>query len=218
VVARLCPSAGPEIVRQAILGPVLAELLDQRNVLVLHGSAIDVGGRAVVFLGPSGVGKSTIAGAMLGAGHLHISDDLVVVAEGAGGPAIHPAWSQVKLTTKAIAAFSLGHLASSPLGPGDARLSVHPPMSAVAGPIPLARIYSLADGPQVAATEIPQHKAFALLVANTYSQARISLRRARHFAQITDLARQVPLRSLERPRALAEMKKVPRTVAADLGT
>src|SRR5439155_24208272 len=46
-----------------LLGPVLGFVLRLRGITCLHASAISVGDRAVVLLGPAGAGKSTTAAA-----------------------------------------------------------------------------------------------------------------------------------------------------------
>ena len=51
----------PALLRLCILGPGFAVLLHQRNYLILHASAVSVEGEAVIFLGNSGDGKSTMS-------------------------------------------------------------------------------------------------------------------------------------------------------------
>lgn len=63
-----------------LLGPVMATLLHQRGLLVLHGSAVEIApGRAALFLGDNGAGKSTIAAAFLKAGHRAFTDDVIAL-------------------------------------------------------------------------------------------------------------------------------------------
>ena len=72
------PEAGTsaETLSQQLSGTVLALVLMQRDVLVLHGSVIAFGDRALVVMGHSGDGKSTTAAACARAGHTLLSDDL----------------------------------------------------------------------------------------------------------------------------------------------
>lgn len=92
----------------ALLGPVMAIVLHLRGLLILHGSATQVGDAAAIFLGDKGAGKSTIAGALAAAGHPLLNDDVVAVdCAGPGPAAVLPGFPMVKLTETAMAAF--GH-------------------------------------------------------------------------------------------------------------
>lgn len=48
--------------------------------MIVHGSCVAVGGRAVLILGPSGAGKSTLALALMARGGLLVADDRTVLA------------------------------------------------------------------------------------------------------------------------------------------
>ena len=49
------------------------------GMTVLHGGAVDIGGRAVAFVGHSGAGKSTFTAAMSRAGHAYLADEVVAI-------------------------------------------------------------------------------------------------------------------------------------------
>lgn len=70
-----------------LLGPILGLLLRLRGVTCLHGSAVDIGGRAIAFVGPPGVGKSTTAAALGERGCEVISDDVIALSEQQTGKA-----------------------------------------------------------------------------------------------------------------------------------
>ena len=70
-------SADPD---EFLAGTVLALAWRLRGELCLHASAVSIGGRAVLFVGESGAGKSTIAAALAVRGHRVIADDLVVIS------------------------------------------------------------------------------------------------------------------------------------------
>ncbi len=59
-----------------LLGPVFGAILRLRRTVCLHGSALVMGGRAVVLIGPKSSGKSTTTTALLGRGHALLSDDI----------------------------------------------------------------------------------------------------------------------------------------------
>ena len=66
----------PELLWQVFLGPCLPLLLAEENRYFLHASAAGNTG-LTAFAGPSGVGKSTIARALLRAGNRRAADDLL---------------------------------------------------------------------------------------------------------------------------------------------
>jgi hypothetical protein len=92
---------------------VLAALLRQRGLLVLHANAVTAPGGAIVIGGESGAGKSTTTAALLGAGCRMLSDDITVLragraADGAAGTVdVLPGLAEVHLTGGTAA--SLGY-------------------------------------------------------------------------------------------------------------
>lgn len=62
--------------------------LPRRGCLILHSSAVAVNGRALVFAGQSGAGKSTIAAALAGAfSHVdRLADELIIIGPDPGSP------------------------------------------------------------------------------------------------------------------------------------
>lgn len=80
-----------------LMGSAFGALLHQRNILVLHGSAIAVNGQSVAFCGPSGIGKSTIAAGFHQRGYPFLADDLCAVTMCNGHPAVIPGFPRLKL-------------------------------------------------------------------------------------------------------------------------
>lgn len=62
-----------------LFGPALGMNLKLRGLITLHASVIDVGGKALAFIGESGAGKSTLAAAFEREGYSVLSDDLCVL-------------------------------------------------------------------------------------------------------------------------------------------
>lgn len=81
-----------------LMGSAMGALLHQRNILPLHASAIDIGGSGIIFLGPSGIGKSTIAAGFHQKGYAVLSDDVCATRASNGNvPAIIPGFPRLKL-------------------------------------------------------------------------------------------------------------------------
>lgn len=77
VEVRIKPGEDDGIVSVLLSGSVLSFILIMRGEPVLHASAVDVGGRAVAFVGASGMGKSTMATLLCAAGATLITDDVL---------------------------------------------------------------------------------------------------------------------------------------------
>ncbi len=77
--ARPVPGTPAEAVRHLYLDHVLPRLLAGAGKTVLHASAVEIDGVAIVFAGESGSGKSTLAASFCSAGARLLSDDAVLL-------------------------------------------------------------------------------------------------------------------------------------------
>jgi hypothetical protein len=82
--------ADAELGEHRIVSSAVCTLLSMRGDLVMHASAIEIDGRAVLFCGPTQRGKSTLARALGEAGHRLLGEDGVVIDLGDGGPVAYP--------------------------------------------------------------------------------------------------------------------------------
>ena len=80
--------------RVFILGSCMGALLMQRDLFLLHGNAIKVGNHCVSFVGPSGIGKSTLSGGFFKRGYSILADDVCVVSKDG---CVMPSFPQIKL-------------------------------------------------------------------------------------------------------------------------
>lgn len=99
------PHADPGLISIFLGGSVLAHVLTAEGLLVLHASAVEVEGRAVAILGPSGTGKSTLAALLCAAGAGLVADDVLRVDATDSGPVCFPGTRGLRLRP---AASSLG--------------------------------------------------------------------------------------------------------------
>jgi len=90
-----------------LMGSAMGALLFQRNLLPLHGSAIKVGNHGAVFLGDSGIGKSTLAGALQKQGYPLLADDICAITISENGKAlIIPGFPRLKLWADTLMQFA----------------------------------------------------------------------------------------------------------------
>ena len=87
-----------------LIGPVVAALLQQRQVATLNGGAVEIpgGAGAAVFLGSPATGKSSLLAALNDRGHPLLADGLTGVVLTGGQPVVLPAFPALRLWTDAL--------------------------------------------------------------------------------------------------------------------
>ncbi len=98
---QLTGGADPGLIPILLEGNVLAMLLLLASECVLHASAVQVGGRAVAFVGGSGTGKSTLAALCCAAGAAFLTDDLLHLEWDEGTPRCLTGGRDVRLRSQA---------------------------------------------------------------------------------------------------------------------
>lgn len=108
IIVEQAENVGDDLVAFPLLGPVLAVLLHQRGLLILHASSIGIKGRGLCLLGDKGAGKSTTAASLVAAGHTLLTDDIVAIDCDAGGDFyVLAGFPQIKLAADAGARIGL---------------------------------------------------------------------------------------------------------------
>ncbi|HEY0971122.1 MAG TPA: hypothetical protein VGE02_09160, partial [Gemmatimonadales bacterium] len=208
------PTATPELARAVVLGPALAIALQQAGVPCLHGSAVEIGGRAVAFLAPKLHGKSTLAMALVQAGARLVSDDAVAL-DTAPIPTVRPGVHSVRLHEDTARRLVDGPVATEVVE-GAKRTFVGFPRDAVAwSAAPLAAVYLLAPsdaGTRVRRALVPPVRAAVDLAVHAKLPVPL-LGLAAAGAQLEHLvaiARAVPVYTLRLPRDLERLHAVAR--------
>jgi len=92
--------------RHLLLDHVLPRLVGHEGRLVLHAAAVACSNGAVVFLGQTGRGKSTLAAGFHAAGYELLTDDCLLLDPVAGGFRVIPAYPGLRLWPDSAATFS----------------------------------------------------------------------------------------------------------------
>lgn len=222
--ARPLPGGTLEGFHTYLLGQVLSFALIKLRLDPLHATVVTVDGGAAAFLGESGFGKSSLAAAFIAAGHRLVTDDLLVVTDGPGGPTAHPGPPRLKLfplSARRILPDARGAriMRSTPklLFPLDAAQTASSPLG-------LRALYVLAPpaARRTAATRVTirrlsERHACLALIRNTFNASlRDRARLARQFALSARLAGSLAVKSLSYPRSFAALADVRAAILADL--
>lgn len=127
VIVERNPAAEDELIVFHLLHSVMAAVMRQRGLLVLHANVVLTPAGAVVLSGKSGAGKSTTLAALLQRGCSMIADDIAVLCFGAAGSAeVFPGVAQMHLWEDAAERLGLNitGLASHPLRRRKAAVAV----------------------------------------------------------------------------------------------
>lgn len=216
------PDVDEKVLRLSLLGPALALILHQRGRFVLHASAVVVNGGAVAFVGGRGWGKSALAATFYNRGYGIAADDVTAIDVTPGCPTVFPGFPQLKLWPETV--ISLGE-SPEPLP------RLHPLVEKRARcvsrgfspmPLPLRRIYVLAEGPGLEIEALPPQEGFLELVRHWYGARfgeqllKIDGAAVLHFHQCTSLARNIPICRLKRPYPPPPLSDQARLVEHDL--
>ena len=195
-----------------LTGMAMPILLYQRGALILHGSAVSIEGHAVVFLGHSGEGKSSMAAALHARGHPLLVDDVVAVTLTVNQALLCPGFSQVKLTPELADMLGYDRDRLYFLDIPSAKQAYRPQQRLDRGPLTIQRIYVLASGPEVNVYPLKPYEAVIAHLQYAGLTGVLPARDKRHFLQCAALARACPTYKLQRPRDLTFLPKLARLV------
>ena len=215
------PGAPPANVRLFLLGSAMGMLIHQRGLLPLHGNAIEIEGRAFVFLGHSGAGKSTLAAWFHDQGYRILSDDVSVVRfDPDGTPMLSAGIPRLRLWREAVEASGRVTDAYHRSYAGDESYDKFDvPVAAAAtaeGALPLAAVYALRRGDQFGIERLGPVGSAEVLFANTYRGTYLqqTATNSLHWQACLDVIRRVPLFDFVRPWGIAALGEHAASVAA----
>ncbi len=201
IVVEAAPGAEEAILRHYLLGPVLAVALHQRGLLVLHASAVRIGQGAVVFMGDSGWGKSTLAAVFYQQGHALVTDEVCALRFDGAAAWVLPALPQLRLWPDAARALGIDP-ETLPRVHGRAQKRTLPASRGFPSqPLPLRRVYLLAEG-EGAISALEPSQAFVELLCHSYCRGLLRFSGARsHFLHCGQLVKGLGVRRLRIPHS-----------------
>jgi hypothetical protein len=207
------PNISDATVEHLYLNQVLPLALSRSGKLVVHACAVEVNGSALVFMGDTGRGKSTLAAAFAIAEYRFLSDDCLVVAAEGGEFFALPSHPSIRLWSD-----SHGRLLNS-----DAAIA--PPVSYTskgrflagnglaycdeARPLRAAYVLGAGEAISIDIRKLSGANSLVALATNAFvldTEDRPKI--AAHFQVLAQLANEIPCFQLDYPRNFADLPQV----------
>jgi hypothetical protein len=217
------PDAGvPEAsLRTILLGACLSILMHQRQLFVLHCSAVRTERGAVVFAGRSGTGKSTLVSAFLARGYRILADDMLALTINESLEVVAlPGFPQVKLwadSAKALGRSTNGLRRVTPeyekfVAPEIERFDAAP------GRLHAIYVLRVEDGASLTLEPLGHAERFNALLDHTWQKLTLAGLGVRewHFHTAARIASLIYAARLTRPPAPLEIKPATDLIEADM--
>lgn len=192
-----------------LLGSVFGALLQQRGSLVLHASAINYMGKAILFIGNSGAGKSTLAATFRKHGYKCLTDDLCPVSQSEDIPFATPGYPHSKLWLDSMIKLDLDPDQYPKVRSSLEKRELAWPEHFQAEPLPVGAIIVLAPSAESEIKVRPLKPVEALLMLKQHTYRRLYLNGAKkldlHFKTISQLVSRVPVVQAIRPKGSFEI-------------
>lgn len=200
------PEAAPLSLRHGLLAAEMAMnlqmALGQRRYLLLHASAVERDGKALVMTGLSGAGKSTLAALLMARGWRLMGDEFALLDPGTG--LVHAFPRLISLKNQAIdvmaAAVPQGHwgplLADTPKGAIRHLVPDARSIAVMAEPVRPALILFPAFGHDAATRPVEPSEVFVRLTQASTNYVALA---EAGFRALTRLVTQVPARAIDYP-------------------
>jgi len=212
-----CPDVDKRKLRHVLFGEVLALLLHQCGLLVLHATGLAIEGKATILLGMRGAGKSTLALALCRLGATVISDDITVIQVNNGGAlSVLPGISQLGLWPDAVRACGYDPERLPNVFDGTDKRVMRTTDTSKNAPFTPKRIYKIEESMAVDMERLTPQEAFRVLVGNTYWFGLVhALDPETHFAHCASVAAQTDVFRLRRPGTLDLVNEVAQHIIKD---
>jgi len=203
VVVQPCRDTRPGYLRTLLMGTVMTAVIHQRGGLMLHASGVAGRRGAVLIAAHSGIGKSTIAGALAKRGYAILCDDAAAVSLKGGQAIVHPGIRQISLWRDASLRLGLELSELSPAHPdGEKVLLKEATFEAQAQPVAaIVFLTKTHESQSIALSPIGSADCVTALRHYTRNLRVMHALKANaaHFRMTAEIASRVPAHRLARP-------------------
>lgn len=217
------PDVDAATLEHLLVDQVLPRLLAHHGHLLIHASALATDGRCALFMGPSGWGKSTLAGLLQRHGHIVLSDDCVLLAADREHFQAVATYPSLRLYEDSLTAVSLDAVSTTSVAAYSKKRRLPMPAPRVEGAGAVAALYLLGDpeqaGEAINITPLGPTETCQALLRHSF---RLDLTNrdanAHQFALCGAAARALPAFRLNYPRDFAQADELVRRISNHLAT
>ncbi len=185
-----------------LIGTSFGALLHQRRLLPLHACTVVYNNQCLLFAGKSGVGKSTLAAALIQHGGTLVADDISVIDFSVELPAVYPAFPYLKIWEDSLAHLGLSSAQLEPVR-GELKKYYLPVQQFSKVSVVLDQIFLLINHnlPEIEIKPVQGVDKFRALKKNTYLFSGIPNTglEKNHFQLANQLVGSIPINVLTRP-------------------
>lgn len=210
----LTPVTTPATLEHLLHDQIYPRLLAHEGQLVLHAGAVDLDGQLAVFLGDSGMGKSTLVASLYQAGAVLLNDDTLVVSGEADGFYGQAIYQGLRLLPDSLASLFSQQTKTRPMAhySPKQRLDVAVHTGQDSSPRPLGALFFLApeDGSEaISLRRMSAAESCMAIISNSFSLDPTDPLLARNkLQQASALANGVAAFELSYPRDYAALPQV----------
>jgi hypothetical protein len=212
----------PDTLEHLLYDQIYPRLLAHEGQLVLHAGAVEMDGQLAVFLGDSGMGKSTLVASLYQAGATLLNDDTLVVRQAGAAFTAEPIYRGLRLLPDSLAKLFPARTETRPMAhySPKQRLTVALQPADDSPPKAVGVLFFLSadsgDG-QIGLHRLSAAQACMGLISNSFSFDPTDTRLARHkLQQAAALANGVPAFELSYPRDYVRLPQVHARIRAQM--
>jgi len=196
------PNVEDAVLRRYLIGTIMALLLYQRGLLVLHASSLNINGSAVAFLGNPGSGKSSIAAALHKNGHEIITDDVSAIVFEGDNFKVLPGYPQIKLSDDVARSLGYDINSSIKLDRQEEKRGYRVNNELIESPIELRQIYILTEASDQGIQRVTPQEAVKEIIRHSYPTRFAQPENPEHFLKCVNIINKIPLYRLYRSSSL----------------
>jgi hypothetical protein len=214
IITRAAASIPQVTVDHFLADQVFPRLFAHRGDLVVHSGAIRTGRTALMVMGQSGRGKSTLTSSFDQAGFGLLGDDAMVMSSVDTGPRVRPVYPSLRLFPDSIEALMPGAETAGRVAHYSTKERIEVPIAAESDdwPLPVDAIFLIAapaKDDEISVRRLTRAETCMALVENSFAldPANVTLARGR-LEQASAFARNVPGYEITYPRDYARLPEV----------